>query len=57
MWFEKDVFKEMQMNDEKDEDFDLDTMVKQYKQKGIKIQGNFIANLLLFHAQKIIYFR
>lgn len=52
MWFEKDVFKEMQMNDEKDEDFDLDTMVKQYKQKGIKIQGNFIANFTPFPCSK-----
>lgn len=41
MWFEKDVFKEMEMGNEKDEDFDLDTMVKQYKKKGIKVQGKF----------------
>lgn len=50
MWFEKDVFKEMQQNQEKDEDFDLDTMVKQYKQKGIKIQGKlFLYSQFLFN--------
>lgn len=39
LWFEKDIFKDK--NDEREEDFDLDTMVKEYKQKGIKVQGNF----------------
>lgn len=34
LWFEKDIYKDI--NDEKVEDFDLDTMVKQYKKKGIK---------------------
>lgn len=39
LWFDKDVFKETDKNEDIDEDFDLDTMVKQYKAKGIRIQG------------------
>jgi AdoMet-dependent rRNA methyltransferase SPB1 len=40
LWYDKDVFKNK--NDEKEEDFDLDTMVKEYKQKGVKVQGKFL---------------
>jgi AdoMet-dependent rRNA methyltransferase SPB1 len=39
MWFDKDVFKDMDAAEDKEEDFDLDTMVKEYKKKGIKVQG------------------
>ncbi|CAH0554387.1 unnamed protein product [Brassicogethes aeneus] len=37
LWFERDVFKNL--IDEKDEDADLDRMVKEYKKKGAKVIG------------------
>ncbi|XP_057655757.1 pre-rRNA 2'-O-ribose RNA methyltransferase FTSJ3 [Diorhabda carinulata] len=37
LWFERDVFRNIL--DEKDEDADLDKMVKDYKKKGVKILG------------------
>ncbi|XP_056637203.1 pre-rRNA 2'-O-ribose RNA methyltransferase FTSJ3 [Diorhabda sublineata] len=37
LWFERDVFRNLL--DEKDEDADLDKMVKDYKKKGVKILG------------------
>lgn len=39
LWFEKDIFKDMKMTEEKEEDFDFDTLVKDYKKKGIKVLG------------------
>ncbi|KAJ8969691.1 hypothetical protein NQ317_014237 [Molorchus minor] len=39
LWFERDIFKNL--IDEKDEDVDLDRMVKEYKQKGAEVvEGN-----------------
>jgi AdoMet-dependent rRNA methyltransferase SPB1 len=40
-WFEKDIFKNNagKSSDDRDADFDLDTMVKNYKKQGIKILG------------------
>ena len=39
LWFEKDVFKDLKKTDEKEEDLDLDNMVKNYKKKGITVTG------------------
>lgn len=39
LWFEKDIFKNMKSAEDQDEDIDLDTMVKDFKQKGIKVVG------------------
>lgn len=39
LWFEKDAFKDLKKQDEKEEDLDLDNMVKNYKKKGITVTG------------------
>lgn len=39
MWFEKDAFKDMNEVAEKDEDLDLDRLVKTYKKKGVTVLG------------------
>ncbi|KAG5670505.1 hypothetical protein PVAND_000764 [Polypedilum vanderplanki] len=39
LWFEKDIFKNMSKSEEIEEDLDLDTMVKDYKEKGVKVLG------------------
>lgn len=39
LWFEKDAFKNMEVDEELDEDFDLDKLTANYKRKGVKILG------------------
>lgn len=39
LWFEKDVFKDLEKSEDKDEDMDLDKLVKNYKKKGIEVIG------------------
>ncbi|XP_014213992.1 pre-rRNA processing protein FTSJ3 [Copidosoma floridanum] len=37
LWFDKDIFKDI--DNEMDEDFDIDQMIKMYKKQGIKVIG------------------
>lgn len=39
LWFEKDVFKDLEKSEDKDEDMDLDKLVKNYKKKGVEVIG------------------
>ena len=39
LWFEKEAFKDMKEVAEKDEDIDLDRLVKTYKKKGVTVVG------------------
>ena len=39
MWFEKEAFKDMNEVAERDEDIDLDRLVKTYKKKGVTVLG------------------
>jgi len=39
LWFEKDIFKNMKTSEEQDEDIDFDTLVKDFKKKGVKVIG------------------
>lgn len=40
LWFEKDNLKEIDGSEDTDEDFDLDKLSKQYKQKGVNVLGD-----------------